>query len=339
MGKPIIKSFNFIRTLCMLGIIAYHFSCQLMNTEFKPLLNFQNGEWGSAFVTTFFVLSGAVLYYQYENASWSLDKLRVYFYKRWKAIFPMYYMAYLYFEIQNILAYKSLFFRGSPFGYIYTLLGMDGYLANTTTTYYIMGEWFTGAIIILYTLFPLICWCFTKNAKITFFLSVLIYVLFLNKPIINPVAFWSVTSCLISFVCGMVFMKYRDFLGKKLCALCYIIGILILCFFKMPIPIDISQHLMGILLFGALNFIGNRIIKLHVFDVLFTELSSISYAAFLMHHITVADVLNAWNPTSTFKILVLLSGVILLVLCQSKVLTLVADAFIKKMDSVFLKTK
>jgi len=337
-NKPIIKSFNFIKALCALGIVAYHFSCHLGSRAFLPFYEYANGLWGDLFVTVFFIVSGASLYYRYAD-DWGKGSLGVYFYKRWKSIFPMYYLAYLYFEIEHIIAFKSPFFRGNPVRYIFTLLGMDGYLSQNTLTYYIMGEWFTGAIVILYLLFPLLLWLFSKNDKIAFVVVVILYVIFLDKPIVNPESYWSITSCLISFVCGMMLMKYKDLFLKKWCAIVCVVGFVLLCFVKMPISSDISSHLIGLFLFGLLVFVGEALMKNKMVDKVFTELSSISYAIFLLQHLTILDVLGAWNPSNPLKIIVLLIGTIILVICQAKALTLVSNAVVKWLDRVVSKVK
>jgi hypothetical protein len=40
---------------------------------------------------------------------------------------------------------------------------MDGYLDYKYKSYYIMGEWFTGAIVIIYYLYPIIVYISNKN--------------------------------------------------------------------------------------------------------------------------------------------------------------------------------
>ena len=42
---------------------------------------------------------------------------------------------------------------------IFSLLGLDGYLTPVTVTFYKIGEWFLGVILILYLVFPLLLWC------------------------------------------------------------------------------------------------------------------------------------------------------------------------------------
>lgn len=331
MEKPAIQSLHVIRGISTLGIVAFHFSCALTNTDFFPLLTFANGDWGSAFVSVFFILSGALLYYRYADSEKD-NRLRVYYYKRWKAIFPMYYITYLLFEVQNIISHGSVLFRGEPWRYLFTLFGMDGYLSRNTTTYYIMGEWFTGAIILLYLLFPLLLWFFRKNSYITVGATALLYILFLDKPIVNPVSYWSITSCLMSFVLGMLVMKHWKMLTGKWAALVSMIGIAAIGFFDLPLSDDLWDHLMGLFLFIFLAFIGEFIMKWRVSAKVFTQLSRVSYACFLLHHLTLADILAAWNPAQPWNVLLLLALSTVWILCLSTALTVVADAAVKTID-------
>ena len=74
--------------------------------------------------------------------------------------------------------------------------------------------------------------------------------------------------------------------------------------------------------------------KNKIVEKVFTEISSISYGVFLMHHVAIFNVLGVWNPAAPSKILLLLAFVIVLVLCQAKALTIVTNAFVAKMDAI-----
>ena len=46
---------------------------------------------------------------------------------------------------------------------IFTLFGLNGYFSYKYKTFYIIGEWFTDAIEIIYCLYPIIMQIFNKN--------------------------------------------------------------------------------------------------------------------------------------------------------------------------------
>lgn len=93
------SEFDFVRALCAIGIIVYHYCCHVPNRDFLPLYSYVNDGWGNLLVTMFFVISGALLYYNHGDVGFN----RTYFFKRWKAIFPCFYLAFVFFYIQNII--------------------------------------------------------------------------------------------------------------------------------------------------------------------------------------------------------------------------------------------
>lgn len=326
MGKAKIKSFSFIKAVCAIGIIVFHFSCYLVNTKFRPLYLYANGSWGSAIVVVFFVVSGALLFYNYEHKLKTAGIIS-YYWKRWKAIFPMYYLAYFSFELQNVVVNKSLFFRGAPWRYVFTLLGMDGYFSQTFRTYYILGEWFIGPLVMLYLIFPIFLWAMSKNGVITFAVTLGLYVLLANNTVINPTPYSSVTYCLVAFVFGMLVMKYKKQLLNRWTAIISLIIFSLIAFIKLPITTECLCLLMGGCLFILLFSLGEWLMKNSIADKVFTEIGNISYACFLLQHILIVNVLTAWNPDNPIKILILLFATIGLILLQAKVLTIVNTTF------------
>ncbi len=101
-------------------------------------------------LSAFFMVSGAALIYQYKAKM----SLKEFYKKRFFGIFPLYWLAYLF-------AFLDYFYQagGMPeapkVNFLLTVIGMDGYLNDYLPTFYLLGEWFLGMIIMLYLLFPL----------------------------------------------------------------------------------------------------------------------------------------------------------------------------------------
>lgn len=327
--KPRINSFNFIKAICAIGIIVYHISCHLDSKEFLPLYGFANGDWGSVFVTIFFIVSGGLLYYNYSE---SMDILK-YYKKRWRSIFPMFFIVYFFIELLNCILNGSIFYRGNLLPYIYTFLGMDGYLVGSSVeTYYIVGEWFLGAIILLYVLFPFVFKIFNKNSVLTSGIYIVLYIVFLDIPIINPYPFRSLTSCLVSFVCGMMLVKYKDKIDKSWLAIISFAVCIIMAFIKLPFSSNVGVHLMGVAAYIVLYVSGQWIMKFSVVCKIFTKLGKLSYAVFLVQHIIIYRVLQLWNPDSVVMIFALSLLIIIVIFMVAKVLYWVE----KKIISYFL---
>lgn len=78
----------------------------------------------------------------------------------------MFYMLWLFLYYKQVCGVKHLFYNGNPKYLLLTLFGMDGYMSyRYTPNYYFIGEWFLGALILLYLCYPLLTWCM-EHAKI-----------------------------------------------------------------------------------------------------------------------------------------------------------------------------
>jgi len=338
MKKPPIPSFDFIRVLCTFGIVFYHFSCHLAEDAYLPFFAFANGDWGSALVVTFFMLSGASLYYNYSDSLGNgKSSLGLYYYKRWMSIFPMYFLSFFSVEIIKMISAHNILFRGNPLKYVFTLLGLDGYLTGVVPVAYNLGEWFTGAIIILYIIFPLLLFFFKKKPVLTFIGVTVLFILTLNIPIVNPYPFRSITSISMCFVTGMFFIKYRHIFDRPYCAIPCIAGCLILLIFELPIPTSIVFHLTGILLFISLYTAGRLIMKNRIVSAAFSRLSRISYAVFLTHHVIILIILKNMSPVKPLPVLALLCGTTIVILIAAEILTLLTNVIMRRIDPALRK--
>lgn len=327
MTKEKIKSFELIKSLCAIGIVIYHFSCHYTNNNFRPLLTFANGNWGQVFVSIFFMISGALLYYNYKDSF----QIKNFYKKRWLSIFPSFYLAYIIFEILNMVIKKNIFYRGNLLPYIFTLLGVDGYFNSNFTTYYILGEWFLGMIIFLYLLFPLIRYLFKKNHIVIFIITLILYFICLNIPIINPIPHQSIISCSFSFIVGMLIIKYKSKVLNLYSLLISLIVSLIILFIRIPIEPDLCMLIFSLSLLIFMMNIGKEIMKIKIFDLIFTKLNLISYEIFLLHHIIIVKLLDIFYPSSLLQALFLLLGIILLTIILARILNFISDKLVKRL--------
>ena len=158
MKKERIESFDFMRSVTAWIIVIYHFACICNTTpqygNFPLFYTHANGVWGeNTSVNIFFMLSGASLYYNYSSLKFS--SLKTYYWGRFKGLFPMFYMLWFFLFYQKAVTGGTLFYNGSPKTMLLTLCGMDGYLSyRYPQNYYFIGEWFLGALVCLYLLYP-----------------------------------------------------------------------------------------------------------------------------------------------------------------------------------------
>lgn len=169
-----------------------------------------------------------------------------------------------------------------------TILGMDGYFSyRVQPNYYILGEWFLGAIIFLYILYPI----FLKLIKKPVFCSVcfvMLYIWQVLTPIFKINDYCNLIYCGLGFWMGMLFMKnYRIIEENKkiLCAISFML-VFVLIFIKLPVKANFVIHIVGMGMFILLFFGGEIILKRsRRMNLIFSKISMISYAIFLIHHV------------------------------------------------------
>lgn len=282
MEKKRIFYLDFIRAIAMIMIVNYHFFAE-NRIEIKVL---SDGMWGFIGVAMFFMISGASLMYQYREKL----ELKNYFKKRFLGIYPMFWIAYSLLFLYLFYGNKG-FFKDLP---IYklgiSLLGMDGYFIVYTKTWYLIGEWFIGCIILIYLLFPFFRMCMKKYPRTFFVLATLVNlgVIFFSqfKMPLNH----NLLLCSYSFLLGMYFMEYYKKFELKYAIIAAILAIVL--WNTKPtteIGIVVVGNLMGYASFVALSYFGEKITD-NLFKNIILLLSKYSYAIFLTHHFLIMKV-------------------------------------------------
>lgn len=250
------------------------------------MYDYINGNLGQIGVSLFFILSGASLMYNYsENFS-----LKKFYKKRWLAIFPMYYIAWL----SAVLFYMYRFYSLNPFcvqrapwTIVLTVLGVDGYLCSIIPNYYLLGEWFLGCIILMYLLFPVIRLLIKMNPILILCLYTLIYILIVQFYSLKFNIEFFLFTRLLEFIFGMVLIECGNKVNKYLAIICLLIVVLFNCLF-INIPQMYKTTIMGVSLFIVLMYIGKNLGAKG--NIIFRYISKLSYAIFLCHHIVIDQV-------------------------------------------------
>jgi len=320
--KDKIEGISFTRACCAIGIIIYHYFCH-SNSSFSFLYTSANSDWGSLFVTVFFAISGAVLYYNYpQNFS-----LKLFYYKRWKSIFPAFYMCFLFFFLKNVFAFHAVFYAGR-LPILFSLFGMDGYFLYRFPNYYLVGEWFLGAIIMLYLMYPALSLVINKNQFIIPVLLITGYVWMLGTDFFIVDNFRNMITCTASFYFGMLAIRYKElFFKNKIIGIASFFILVFLCCVRLPQFVFIYQ-IQGFALMTVLIQVGNMIMNTKVKPV-FSEISKLSLCIFLFQHIIILDMQGVSNPHEWYKVLLVLTATIILTLICSKILQIVVDSILQ----------
>lgn len=338
MTKERIISFDFIRAICAIGIVVFHFFCHTSNKDFLLFYSNANCGWGTVVVNIFFLLSGAALYYNNNT----IPSLKKFYYKRWKALFPMFYISFFVFFVFQVVKSHDVFYGGNPLKLFLTLFGFDGYTLEIIPNYYLLGEWFLGAIIILYIIYPVVLKALNKAQYTTTIVCIALFIFCLFVDLTGIETDRKVFSCLISFEIGMLIMKNKQVLTNKPVAIVSFIISIIICAFKLPINTTILSHILSLALFFVLYYIGNYIMKIKPLNQSVSLISKLSYPIFLLQHLIILKLLRIYNPHEPVMIILWLIVTIAAAIAGAAILSVITNWILKskwylKLENKFLR--
>ena len=291
--------YDMIRMVACLCILTIHFNASFSaysggiggaftypNAVFPNYIFNQSIYLGDFGVSLFFLLSGATMFRVYGKRDVSLGS---FYKKRFLSIYPMFWLAWLAAMVAGTLIQGGCLPSEGGIGALLTSLsGMDGYLMalgyGGLSSFYKVGEWFLGCIILLYLIMPLLLWGMKKQPLLTLGLSVLIAALFHGKAGIFFL------RRIPEIVIGMAFDRYFT-ASQGTARIARILGAL---------AGTVALSLMGPKLlslgFGLELCVGICILSFLFLTLLFQEtpvtgltclvsrLSQYTYPAFLVHH-------------------------------------------------------
>lgn len=342
--KERINSFDFIRAVCAWIIVIYHFADICITTpqfsNFPFFYAYANGRWGeTTIVTIFFMISGASLYYNHSNLG--LRDCKKFYWGRFKGIFPMFYMLWLFLYYKQVCGVKNFLYNGNPKYFLLTLFGVDGYMSyRYTPNYYFIGEWFLGALIFVYLFYPLLVWCM-KHCKILTtivlvggFISLYFTDFFLISKERNLI------TCLLAFWLGMLFIRYKDFLTKWQLVIPAAVVACIMLFIPLGLDSLVCMQITSIALFLILYFIGTYIMKVKYLNRFISYSAKISYPIFLLQHVVMSEVIHTFDnyALTVFQECLVLIGVFAVIYVFATVLLTLNKALLNTRPFLALNT-
>ena len=220
-----------VRLAALLPVLCYHYCIEAARLGFAvptALIGRGMADWVEIGLAWFFLLSGAALCLQWQGRF----SARRYFVGRVAATYPAFWLGFA-----ALFVYGEVLHGNNAdiprWRVVFSVLGLDGYLAPVTVTFYKIGEWFLGVILILYLVFPLLLWCMETPLRRRA-LGVLMAVLAVVWPLVCP-APWeaghTVLGRLPAFALGVWFgsslknnvqPSYRICIGLAVCPLLWL---------------------------------------------------------------------------------------------------------------------
>lgn len=316
MKKERLYNIEFVRAICAIGIIFFHFSLSSACVNSSIIQVCAKECFGEIIVTVFFILSGGMLYLNNPTLPSPIS----FYKKRIRSLYPAYYLGYI-ITTAILLATGYTYYRGQKlWTVILTLLGVDGYFKYLGDNFYMLGEWFLGAIIILYLMYPILTFLINRIEAITavIILGAFIWINVDNIFVIS--LFRNMISCILSFYLGMLFFKHRSFIENKWTTIVAALIFIVIALFIYPTSLSQAQdniymHLCGIAAFILLYQLGRIFTVLTPLRTFFSFLGGLSYEIFLFQHSVISFVLSRNNPmgrTETYTVFVLITIVTIL---------------------------
>ena len=312
-----IQELDVLRVLAMLFVITYHFALQY-DAENLPCFNLfctaKNYDFGNIAVTIFIAISGGLLYKKYgsvideensaENKTSLRNRLKTFYIKRFKTIYPPFWILALYIPvtmIRHFMADGNAFFMGHPLKLLLTVVGFDGYIKTFgVDTYVFCGDWFVGAIVLLYLLFPLLSRCYRRCPFVTLSVLTVLYACQYMIPAEYDEVFGALPVTLsLKFCIGFALVGNLERLKNWRVALASALVFAVLTIVDIPgrIKTDCLGSIAAIALFVVMLYIAPHLFRLKAVVVLLPKMATLSYCVFLVQHVGIV-----WAQIAFIKI-------------------------------------
>lgn len=277
---------DFIRAIAVVSILITHYNANFiyMNAESAldkvvlstKVANIYIGDFG---VSLFLIISGAALMYTYNERL----ELKTFYKKRFISIYPMFWIAYVIVFAHHFILNGGMDQTIPKYRLLFTLIGEDGYIGTVISTFYLIGEWFLGFIIIIYVIFPILRIGVQKYPIITIVLIMTLYSYFTIHYNINFIKNIFLFNRLPEIVFGMFFVQYIKKINIWVAG-----GALLLLLMnsicKPELDASFQMTYVGIASFLLLTYISQYLEKGILVKRVCQILSKYSYAIFLTHH-------------------------------------------------------
>lgn len=279
---------EFIRAISLLIIVVFHFNWNLSeHGQTAPLVlkNFyRNIDLGSLGVAMFVMLSGSSLMLSYGEKL----NLRDFYARRALSIFPLYWTAYVVWASFMFVMSGHLSSGPAWWTPILTVTGFDGFLLYKIPNYYLLGEWFTGMILCLYVVFPLLRLAVNRSAVGSLIVSVVMLGLvhhFYDRFFQMP-DFRSPLIQVWFMVFGMAFVKLFPKMGWKSASV-ILVAAVVVAKITLPWPYTLKIMIVSAVGFSILALIGDRALFAPTLQEHIKTLAKYSYPMFLVHHVLI----------------------------------------------------
>ncbi|MFQ2756125.1 MULTISPECIES: acyltransferase [unclassified Aeromonas] len=279
-----------IRIFACLAVILFHYNVYLLYadpaTERIGEISYLNQTVGDIAISLFIILSGLALTISQGHGQTDFNYID--FYKRrFLGIFPSFWISYLVVAAVFLLVGQS-FGDGQWWKLLLSLIGLDGFFLYRMQNYYLVGEWYTGYMLITYLLYPFVKIFFDKAPL---YCWMLVLVLFISLNAVYNKLFEVYINCnpimrLPEILFGITFATYIN--GSRIkeisLAVISLLVVLFSSYLHKVLPPQIYMFVVGVSIFSILSLVLSFIRCNDFISNIIMRISGLTFLAFLFHH-------------------------------------------------------
>lgn len=341
-----VVGYDLIRVLSCFFVIVVHFNAAvcgyaggifLYPNEIIP--NFYLGGkvyLGTLGVNLFFILSGASL----MRANQGTVHAGPFYRKRLLSLYPAFWIAFFVATCVDFLIAKGIP-AAHPVQMLTALTGLDGYLSQlglASAVYYKLGEWFYGAIVLLYLLFPLAHRCVKRIPAAVAVACAGMYVvgLWAISRGIPHCYNTSLLICLPEMVLGMLYVRYDLHNRPRLSMGISLVALMAAVVFSGHLMRDFLTLLLAVSIFLALMVFSRLLTGTRVAHVL-EKTAKLTYPMFLVHHWLIYKLVEGFDRSTMPRLYVAM--LFLIYLAAGGVLSCALQSYSGKLADCLRKSR
>lgn len=295
-----------LRVLALFLIILYHYETDIITSGLFDLqaagIHYEtaNIHMAKVGVTLFFMVSGFGL----MLSSLHSFSVKEFVKKRVVRIYiPFYVVSVLVYLAKRVMTDGPVFAGIPAWHIIYTILGLDGYLAEYGVATFSLGvgEWFIGCMVGMYLCFPALRWAMKKNANVTILIATACYMVIVAvyQGVVPSHYFFFIK--IYDFILGMYFavrlqlkdlqnvqearenrMSWRTWM-RPVCVICLVV--LLLLPVTVPVKVEYVHSVFSAIVFLCAFWLESVPFARRIFaGKPIAMISKYSYEMFLIHH-------------------------------------------------------
>lgn len=325
--------FDVIRIFACLTILIIHFNASVSGYDYSGTFLYPNelipnwyfgcvylGEIGNSL---FFMLSGASL--MCSSSGLELDsakKVGTFYWKRIKALMPMFWIAWLGATVVTLLANKMIS-GASWHQLLWSLCGMDGYAIahGWGGLFYQVGEWYLGCALLCYLVWPAVTWLWRK-LPLPAFLGV-VSIGYIYSAISTNGSGLSVVIRLTEMIAGGCFVKHiKSAKNVKVFGVSALVAVLCVLGQSRLTAMTVSFAVVWLIFLLISLLVECLPTFFESLAPMITSAAALTYPLFLVHHKLIA-LLAAQFSLEYFPYrytVVLFAGYIVISVCLAKIL-------------------